>query len=170
MEQPEVKEKVATVSASGNDAPAPVTSAARPAASSLAPQACPTCGTAPATNGGTAAAPSYVYAIGRIEPRFPANFRGERICPGGGEGQDRGPHGPAGAARRAFQAGEPLPGAAVVLGDDDRGPGNLHPGPTRPRRLTVCWWKPCVPRLSPGTWIASSGFEGPSPGRKCATG
>ncbi len=71
MEQPEVKEKVATVSASANDAPAPVTSAARPAESSLAPQSCPTCGTAPATNGGTAAAPSYVYAIGRIEPRFP---------------------------------------------------------------------------------------------------
>ena len=71
MEQPEVKEQVESVSASANDAPALVTSVARPAASSLAPQACPTCGTAPATNGGTAAAPSYVYAIGRIEPRFP---------------------------------------------------------------------------------------------------
>jgi hypothetical protein len=38
---------------------------------SLAPQPCPTCGTSPAINGGLAAAPSYVYAIGRIEPRFP---------------------------------------------------------------------------------------------------
>ena len=41
----------------------------------LVPQACATCGAAPATNGGasqpTAAAPSFVYAIGRIEPRFP---------------------------------------------------------------------------------------------------
>jgi PatG Domain len=71
MEQPEVKEHVATVSAGGNDAPAQAASAARPAASSLTPQACPTCGTAPAINSGTAAAPSYVYAIGRIEPRFP---------------------------------------------------------------------------------------------------
>jgi len=71
MEQPEVKEQVASVSAGGNDAPASVSSTARPAASSLAPQACPTCGTAPAGNGGAAAAPSYVYAIGRIEPRFP---------------------------------------------------------------------------------------------------
>ncbi len=70
MEQPEVKEQVTTVPAGGNDAPAPATSAARPASSSLVPQACPTCGVAPATNGGSAA-PSYVYAIGRIEPRFP---------------------------------------------------------------------------------------------------
>ncbi len=70
MEQTEVKEQVATVSASGN-VPAPAASAARPAASSLAPQACPTCGTAPAANNGAAAPPSYIYAIGRIEPRFP---------------------------------------------------------------------------------------------------
>ena len=70
MEQTEAKELLATATASGNDAQAPAASAARPAANSLAPQACPTCGTAPATNGG-AAAPSYVYAIGRIEARFP---------------------------------------------------------------------------------------------------
>jgi hypothetical protein len=46
MEQSEVKDTVSTACA-GN---------------SLVPQACPTCG---------AANPSYVYAIGRIEPRFP---------------------------------------------------------------------------------------------------
>src|ERR1700726_1195989 len=66
MEQPEAKEPLAT--ASGNDTPAPVASAARP---SLAPQPCPTCGVASATNGGAGATPSYIYAIGRIEPRFP---------------------------------------------------------------------------------------------------
>jgi len=71
MEQPEVKGQVATVSASRDDAPAPAASGARPSASSLAPQGCPTCGAVPATNGGAAATPSYVYAIGRIEPRFP---------------------------------------------------------------------------------------------------
>ena len=71
MEQPEGKEISTTVSASGNDTPAPVASAARPAVSSLAPQPCPTCGAALATNGGLVATPSYVYAIGRIEPRFP---------------------------------------------------------------------------------------------------
>ncbi len=71
MEQSEAKEPLITASASGNDVPAPVASAARLAASSLAPQPCPTCGAAPATNGDVAAPPSYVYAIGRIEPRFP---------------------------------------------------------------------------------------------------
>src|ERR1700719_819671 len=71
MEQPEGKEVSTNTSASGNDPPAPVASAARPAVSSLAPQPCPTCGAATATNGGLVATPSYVYAIGRIEPRFP---------------------------------------------------------------------------------------------------
>jgi hypothetical protein len=40
------------------------------AGSSPVPQACPTCGTARADNG-AAASPTYIYAIGRIEPRFP---------------------------------------------------------------------------------------------------
>lgn len=71
MEQPEMKEQLASTSASQNDAPLQVISAARPATSSLAPQACATCGTASAANGGAAATPSYVYAIGRLEPRFP---------------------------------------------------------------------------------------------------
>ena len=71
MEQPEGKDVSTTASASGNDTLASVVSAARPAVNSLAPQPCPTCGTAPATNGVVAATPSYVYAIGRIEPRFP---------------------------------------------------------------------------------------------------
>jgi hypothetical protein len=71
MERPEAKETLATVSASGNEPPAPVSSVTRPAASALAPQACPTCGTAPAATAGTPSAPSYVYVIGRIEPRFP---------------------------------------------------------------------------------------------------
>ena len=71
MELPEVKEQEATATVGSNDSPAPAAAAARPAANSLAPQACPTCGTAPAANGGAATAPSYVYAIGRIEPRFP---------------------------------------------------------------------------------------------------
>jgi hypothetical protein len=71
MEQAESDERPTTVSASVKDAPVPVASSARPAASSPAPLPCPTCGVAPATNGGAATSPSYVYAIGRIEPRFP---------------------------------------------------------------------------------------------------
>lgn len=71
MDQTEAKELSTMPSAGGDAAPAPVTSVARPAASVLAAQGCPTCGTAPASNGGAAATPSYIYAIGRIEPRFP---------------------------------------------------------------------------------------------------
>jgi hypothetical protein len=71
MDEPEGKEPLATASAIDNDVTAPFASAARPAASSVAPQACPTCRTATATNGGATVTTSYVYAIGRIEPRFP---------------------------------------------------------------------------------------------------
>jgi PatG Domain len=71
MDQQESNEPLAAVSASGSDVPVPVASPARPAPSSVAPRPCPTCGVAPAANGDAAATPSYVYAIGRIEPRFP---------------------------------------------------------------------------------------------------
>ena len=71
MEQPEVKDQVAITSHPGNNAPAQETPTARSAASVLPAQGCPTCGAAPASNGGTATSPSYIYAIGKIEPRFP---------------------------------------------------------------------------------------------------
>jgi len=70
MERPEPREPIATATAVANEAPARTASAATPAADPLAPDACPTCGTAPLVTG-AAATPSYVYAIGRIEPRFP---------------------------------------------------------------------------------------------------
>ncbi len=80
MEQPEIKEHLETQpgpakleSANANDAPSTVTSSTSPAGGKLSPQACPTCGTALGPNSNTVAvtAPSYVYALGRIEPRFP---------------------------------------------------------------------------------------------------
>jgi hypothetical protein len=71
MEQPEVKDQVAITSPKGTDAPTAITSSAQHVASVLPAQGCPTCGAAPATIGGTAASPSYIYAIGKIEPRFP---------------------------------------------------------------------------------------------------
>ena len=70
MDQPEVKGQLASVVSSDQVAPAPATPVTKPAAISLVEQSCPTCGTTPATNGGAATA-AYVYAIGRIEPRFP---------------------------------------------------------------------------------------------------
>jgi PatG Domain len=62
---------LATPSASGNNPPAPSVSVQKPVASPPLPPACPTCGAASAINNGAAASPSFVYAIGRIEPRFP---------------------------------------------------------------------------------------------------
>jgi PatG Domain len=66
-----VSEPISIASTTGNDAPAPVASAARPATRSPTLQACPTCGTAPDSDNGGAGSSGYVYAIGRIEPRFP---------------------------------------------------------------------------------------------------
>src|SRR6516225_2832833 len=73
MEQPESNEPPETVSASGNAAPAPPGSSPRLAPSSPAALPCPTCGVPmqlnPPINNMTTSA--YVYALGRIEPRFP---------------------------------------------------------------------------------------------------
>ena len=88
MEQPEVKEQVASASAAANNAPAPATSTARPAASVLPAQGCPTCGTAPASNGSIA--PAYVYAIGRIEPRFPRPSVEKELAQATGRGDTAG--------------------------------------------------------------------------------
>jgi hypothetical protein len=72
MEQPKSNEPLEAVSASASDAPVPVASPARPAPSSAAPLPCPTCGVSrqlnPIMNMTTSA---YVYALGRVEPRFP---------------------------------------------------------------------------------------------------
>jgi PatG Domain len=71
MEQQESNEPVA--STSGNDARVSVAPAVSPAANPPAPLPCPTCGVPaqlnPPSNNMTISA--YVYALGRIEPRFP---------------------------------------------------------------------------------------------------
>ena len=46
-------------------------STVRPTESPIASQACPTCGATATTNGGGTSGSSYIYAIGRIEARFP---------------------------------------------------------------------------------------------------
>jgi PatG Domain len=71
VDQPEVKEPLATSSASDSNVLSPRASTARPTANSLTPQACPTCGVVPPINDGAAVTPSYIYAVGRIEARFP---------------------------------------------------------------------------------------------------
>jgi hypothetical protein len=70
MEQIEGQEPTTAVSGSehGGRAPDPP---ARAVGRTVVPQACPTCGTAPASNGGSGQPPSWIYALGRVEPRFP---------------------------------------------------------------------------------------------------
>src|SRR5271166_4368127 len=70
--QNEVQGQTPTPSAVRDDRPATVPPFVEPAAQTVSPQACSTCGTAPAANGGMAASASWVYAIGRIEARFPS--------------------------------------------------------------------------------------------------
>jgi hypothetical protein len=69
--QTEVQEQVANPSAGQDDPPATVAAFGGSAARAISPQACPTCGTVPAVNDGTTSSPSWVYAIGNIEARFP---------------------------------------------------------------------------------------------------
>ena len=56
--QNEVQEQTATASAVRDDRPATLPPSVEPAAQTVSPQACATCGTAPAANGGMAASPS----------------------------------------------------------------------------------------------------------------
>lgn len=67
--QAEVQEPVANASAVRDDRNAIVATSVEPAVT-ISPQACAACGTAPAANGGVTPS-TYVYAVGRIEARFP---------------------------------------------------------------------------------------------------
>jgi len=70
MEQSELKEAATGKFTGANLAEAPAASATRAAAGVITPQACPNCGAGPAASG-TTTPPAWIYAIGRIEPRFP---------------------------------------------------------------------------------------------------
>ena len=100
MEQPEGKKVSTNTSASGNDTPAPLASAARPAVSSLAPQACPTCGAAPATNVGVASQLRVHHWQDRAA--LPASLARKGIGPGDGPGRHRGAERPASPPKGTF--------------------------------------------------------------------
>ncbi len=68
----EVQEPVITTPTEARSQPTELVSPVRPAAAAIAPQACATCGTMPASNGADATSPSWVYALGNIEARFPS--------------------------------------------------------------------------------------------------
>lgn len=71
MEQPVVDVQEQPASTVAGSVPARVPASVAPASGAVSPQACSTCGTTPAANGGTAAA-SWVYALGNIGVRFPS--------------------------------------------------------------------------------------------------
>jgi hypothetical protein len=68
--QTETQEQRAIAVAVGQDAATAIAPRVRPEPR-VSPQNCPTCGTTEAGDGAIASAPRYVYAIGRIEARFP---------------------------------------------------------------------------------------------------
>ena len=70
MEQPVAEAQEQAAVPTGSNPPVTASSAA-PATRAVSPQACATCGTAPSVDGGTAVPPSWVYALGNIEARFP---------------------------------------------------------------------------------------------------
>jgi len=71
MEKPELKEQEAEPSASGTDEQVPVNAITQSEPGIVPAQGCANCGAAPAANARPNGNPSYVYAIGRIEARFP---------------------------------------------------------------------------------------------------
>jgi hypothetical protein len=70
--QAEAQEQTVNASPVRDDPPAAAAPAVGPAASAVSPQACATCEAAAAGNGATATSPSWVYALGNIEARFPS--------------------------------------------------------------------------------------------------
>jgi hypothetical protein len=119
MEQSESNDSLAAVFTNASDTPAPPVSPASPARSSLAPGVYPICGLAPAANGEAATAPSYVYSIGRIEPRFPRHVDGEGICPSYRKSRNGWADGPTSAAKCPLPKTESLPYSPIVLGNDN---------------------------------------------------
>jgi len=69
--QTEIPEQTASASGAQEDTPAIVAPSTKPTAEAIEPQVCANCGSAPASNNSTPPVRRYVYAIGRIEPRFP---------------------------------------------------------------------------------------------------
>jgi hypothetical protein len=74
MEQPqtEVQERNLIASSDRDDRPVPVTASVESAVHTVFPQACGAAATAPSAVGGAAPSPSWIYAIGKIEARFPS--------------------------------------------------------------------------------------------------
>src|SRR5207245_2352259 len=86
----EIKEQTANRSNNPNDAPAEATPLAMPAGNTLNPQSCPTCGTAKPANNGPGPAPSFVYALDKIGPRFPSPSLEKEVAQVAGRDETKG--------------------------------------------------------------------------------
>lgn len=122
-----------------------------------------------ATNGGAAATASYVYAIGRIEARFPRPSVEKEFAQATGRAEtagltDRQAVQKVLSARQNRYLARQVCWVITIEGLETY---ILTPAT---RRTSIRWWKPCVPRPAPSTSIALSGFEGPSPRQNSATG
>ena len=71
MEQTQTPVQEQAVSTIADNAQPRTTPYSAPSAAAVSPQACSSCGTAQAVNGGMPASPPCIYVIGHIEPRFP---------------------------------------------------------------------------------------------------
>jgi hypothetical protein len=132
MEQAETKQAVSTTQ-SGSELPSNVTSSAG-TTRTLAPQGRPTCGTAPAENAGVVSPtpPPWIYAVGRIEPRFPRLSVEKEFAQATGRTDTKGL-----TDRQALQSvlskpEKPLSCQATLLAADYRGAGDLHLSAPRP--------------------------------------
>ena len=123
MEEAEGQEPLTNRSVEAHDAPASKPSSGSRTGMTLAPQigggTCATCGGAMENPNGHATTYSYVYALGRVEPRFPSLAVEKEFAQATGRAETAGL-----TDRQALQAvlsaaPEPLPGAATVLCVDD---------------------------------------------------
>ena len=134
----EVPEQAVTTLPGQEEPPAVVTPAVQ-SAKTVTAQACATCGTAPGTNGGATASPSWVYAVGRIEARFPSVSVEKEFVQATGRSDAKGL-----TDRQTLQA--------VVSKTENR---------YLARQIcwvmtSVCCWMRCVLRRNPGTLTLSS--------------
>ena len=70
--QPAVEEPTANTTVIRNEPTTVALASAAPRAAAVTPQACSTCGAAPAVGTGLATSASWVYALGNVEVRFPS--------------------------------------------------------------------------------------------------
>jgi len=152
VQEGSAQESVATA-ATAPITPVADTLTSPPPPSPLPQQPCPTCG-----SNGAAMPASYVYALGRIDPRFSEVVDREGICSGNRPGRNRQLDRPPSAA--TGPRAEPLSGEAALLGDDHWRARNLYRCPSRSRCANLLV-ETLRPNPQPGDVDLVVGMRGP---------